>query len=153
MTQVIMIFSEATGTKFDFTSTTTSNFHCSGETYYISTLRIFTYFTGTGKRRDSAFVPNGSSVPSGGILSRSLSLQPTQRYVGGSATDVATGHCAGAETSERERTNSASSRTSSAAGGVGSSRMRKHSVCSTRGGSGSDVGKVPWCGCWGNGCM
>jgi hypothetical protein len=73
-------------------------------------------------------------------------------------TDDATGHCAGAETatttcSERERTNSVSSRTSSAAGGLGTSKARKQSVCSTRGGSGSDVGKVPWCGCWGNGCI
>jgi hypothetical protein len=73
-------------------------------------------------------------------------------------TDVATGHCAGAEAaittcSERERTNSVSSRTSSAAGGIGTSKSRKQSVCSTRAGSGSDVGKVPWCGCWGNGCI
>jgi hypothetical protein len=128
-----------------------------GTTYFISTLTIPTVFTGAAKRRDSTFLPNGGSAPSGGILPRSSSLEHN-RYVGGSTADVATGHCAGAETttttcSDRERTNSVSSRTSSAAGGHGSGRLRKHSVCSARGGSASDVGKVPWCGCWGNGCI
>ncbi|XP_069694423.1 mucin-4-like isoform X2 [Periplaneta americana] len=109
--------------------------------------------SGAAKRRDSVFVANGGS---GGIIARSLSLDHSHRY-GGSTTDVATGHCAGAETttttcSERERTNSASSRTSSATGGLG---VRKHSECSNRAGSASasDIGKVPWCGCWGNGCI
>ncbi|PSN51828.1 hypothetical protein C0J52_17680 [Blattella germanica] len=88
-----------------------------------------------------------------GILTRSISLEAAQRCTGGSTTDVATGHSAGAETttcSDRERTNSASSRTSSA---TGTSRLRKHSECSNRGSSIADVGKVPWCGCWGNGCL
>ncbi|XP_069694424.1 uncharacterized protein [Periplaneta americana] len=118
--------------------------------------RVSIYFNnkkGAAKRRDSVFVANGGS---GGIIARSLSLDHSHRY-GGSTTDVATGHCAGAETttttcSERERTNSASSRTSSATGGLG---VRKHSECSNRAGSASasDIGKVPWCGCWGNGCI
>lgn len=129
-----------------------------GTTYFESTLTSLTVFTGAAKRRDSALLQNGGSAPSGGILPRSMSLEHTHRYVGGSTADVATGHCAGAETttttcSDRERTNSVSSRTSSATGGHGSGRLRKHSVCSARGGSGSDVGKVPWCGCWGNGCI
>ncbi|XP_021926242.1 uncharacterized protein LOC110833001 isoform X2 [Zootermopsis nevadensis] len=112
--------------------------------------------SGAGKRRDSSFVPNGSNVPGGGILSRSLSLQQTNHYTGGSTSDIAAGHCVGAEAatnSERERTNSISSRTSSATGVTGSNRMRKHSVCSTRGVVTSESGKVPWCGCWGNGCI
>ncbi|XP_023720388.1 mucin-17 isoform X2 [Cryptotermes secundus] len=109
------------------------------------------------KRRDS-YVPNGGSAHSGGILSRTSSLDHSHCYAGGSMTDVTAAHCAGAETttttcSERERTNSVSSRTSSAAGGHATNKTRKHSVCSNRGGSGSDVGKVPWCGCWGNGCI
>jgi hypothetical protein len=118
--------------------------------------RVSIYFNnkkGAPKRRDSAFLPNGGSVSNHRNLPRSLSVDNAHRYVSGSTADVATGHYAGAELitttcSERERTNSVSSRTSSAAGGHGSARLRKQSVC-----SGSDVGKVPWCGCWGNGCI
>ncbi|KAL0277013.1 UNVERIFIED_CONTAM: hypothetical protein PYX00_004445 [Menopon gallinae] len=48
-------------------------------------------------------------------------------------------------TSERERTNSASSRASSGEG------RRKLSVSSSRTYVNDD--KIPWCGCWGNGCV
>ncbi|KAJ9581688.1 hypothetical protein L9F63_023135, partial [Diploptera punctata] len=111
--------------------------------------RVSIYFNNKkgAKRRDSVFVPNGA-----GILTRSLSLDTSHRY-GGSTTDVATGHSAGAETttcSERERTNSGSSRTSSA---TATGRIRKQSENSNRGSSINDIGKVPWCGCWGNGCL
>lgn len=49
-----------------------------------------------------------------------------------------------ATTSERERTNSVSSRTSSMTG-------RKFSVSSNR--TYFNEEKIPWCGCWGNGCV
>lgn len=54
-----------------------------------------------------------------------------------------------ATTSERERTNSVSSRTSSLA--AGSNGRRKFSNSSNR--TYLNDEKIPWCGCWGNGCV
>nr|CAD7408021.1 unnamed protein product [Timema cristinae] len=91
--------------------------------------RVSVYFNKKGGgRRDSNVVGNGT---------RSLS---TSRYGPGEGGE--------ATTSDRERTNSVSSRTSSATGGG----RRKLSKSSNRA---LDVGdnKVPWCGCWGNGCI
>lgn len=51
-------------------------------------------------------------------------------------------------TSERERTNSLSSHTSSFAAG---STRRKFSASSNR--TYVNDEKIPWCGCWGNGCV
>nr|CAD7410783.1 unnamed protein product [Timema poppensis] len=91
--------------------------------------RVSVYFNKKGGgRRDSNAVGNGT---------RSLSASRYGPGEGGEAT-----------TSDRERTNSVSSRTSSATGGG----RRKLSKSSNRA---LDVGdnKVPWCGCWGNGCI
>nr|CAD7429381.1 unnamed protein product [Timema monikensis] len=91
--------------------------------------RVSVYFNKKGGgRRDSNVVGNGT---------RSLSASRYGPGEGGEAT-----------TSDRERTNSVSSRTSSATGGG----RRKLSKSSNRA---LDVGdnKVPWCGCWGNGCI
>ncbi|KAK6622177.1 hypothetical protein RUM44_001984 [Polyplax serrata] len=55
-----------------------------------------------------------------------------------------------ATTSERERTNSVSSRTSSIVASANGSR-RKFSTSSNR--TYLNDEKIPWCGCWGNGCV
>ncbi|KAJ1525053.1 hypothetical protein ONE63_009898 [Megalurothrips usitatus] len=53
--------------------------------------------------------------------------------------------------SERERTNSASSRDSHVSAWRAAGRRRLSSL--RRDSSERESGKVPWCGCWGNGCL
>lgn len=54
--------------------------------------------------------------------------------------------------SERERTNSASSRDSHVSAWRAATASGRRRLSSIRRDS-VDSGKVPWCGCWGNGCL